>query len=886
MPVKLGELDAALQYLKNKLPQLGMFSTLDEAVSNAPQKQMSAEQWQQYLKPGLQVSRAGVNFPLKGEELQYSGLSDLLQKNWNQGRLISREDLADALQRTRPGFNRTIHGDKPPTSPEEWDRLTTRGPGSYSEHAHTPGIPNSYSEDITTSPDFGEFRSHFSPQDISWSRTTRHYADTPDDPQSALVRLIEEIQSDRHEAAAEKLNLVSGEGPSGTKYIAGAGGRRGYRTPEEDAAHKLLNPGWGTTPDAAYNAKPPDTPFKDPADYAGLELRKQLLNSVNQGDQYLALTRGADQIQRYEQGMEGGKGEGMSYIYDQVYPSALKKLARQYGAEVKDVPVSMKSPAKDIRPAAFVELGAENLNDFIMELDHTFEDNPGEHSGELRNLAKELHSGLFPRNQSKLENSLESVIHNANEAQRLFELDGEPDYGGVRYHRSQAYKHLNDLWQAWKEEEHVSEAGEGIQKTFPAMHITPEVAERVRKAGVPLFTLAGATALGLGNDDANATPVEDASMQNANQSFGDGGSVISKLAALAGKVFAKAPQVAADDDSAAIAIMRKYQNREPLTPEEQKQAISWFAQRIPQTEPAPAALTPPMQKTSPAEFMASLHAIGGPRADIDTLVAHARHRLAPETLGEDQVNTLLTDPTAEKPQGFAEGGAATEHEDTEHSSLEMISNWFKTHVGEGTQRVGTGIAKQLYGLDRNGHEVLGGRAWTEYQGGTPAGILDTLTALPGNAVALLNLLHQVNGKGPAGTGDQDLPIPKFSTDAAERLAKLEERVRKTTGVGEAQTIPEHLEDAAAMLATPLPAAKIAEEAPALQRLLEMVAPVRPPTLARYATDSGIIGGSSAALDAISKRIAAKASTPPPDNSPPDTTVEDQAMQNANQSSND
>jgi hypothetical protein len=239
---------------------------------------------------------------------------------------------------------------------------------------------------------------------------------------------------------------------------------------------------------------------------------------------------------------------------------------------------------------------------------------------------------------------------------------------------------------------------------------------------------------------------------------------------------------------------------------------------------------------------------------------------------QPQAATQVPPQTASQP--MAEGGSASD------SSLKWLADTARklgiSSMAPDRARVATGIAKQFYGLDENGQPKLGGEAWTSGQKGTPPRILDELTSIPGGVVSLINA---VNGKGPAGTSQ--MKPPSWSTDAAARLDQLDQKVKQTTGVGDAQTVPEHIEDAGAMLATPLPATKVAEEAPMLQRALEYLTPVRPPTLARYATDSVGLGGASAGLDAIAQRLAAKKAVQRQPTQP-DSQIEDTAIADTNQ----
>lgn len=1041
MPIKLGPLNKELQYLKNKLPQVGMFSTLDEAIQNAPQKQMTGQQWRQYLKPGMTVSRAGVTFPLKQEELQYAKMPSMFEQFVNTP--LTREEVQNIAREGRPEFNilRNVQASDQ-TNPEEVFPEETQailhpenqadpenpqpsgskrwpprmGEAQYSEHAHDPGVPLSYTEDVTRSTDFGKFPSHFSPQDISWSRTTRHPVDNPGNVEGAqqkLLRLIEEIQSDRHEAAAEKVPgwltpeqqaekagiesqlqsmTTSWEDPtrdslaSRLEELANTSGRRGYRTPEDEQFFND-NSQFATNENLDRRNEliqtPPDTPFKDPADYAGLELRKQLLNSVNQGDSYLGLTRGADQIERYQQGMQGGQDKGMSHIYDTIYPSALRKLARQYGAEVSDVPVAIGGGKSDTRPQTLVDYGVEGVHDLLNTA------HEGEFGTRVTMLAEDFNRGLAGTSPAVDGNLAAVNAHIDNLNQR--DLTGEEEFD-----LTQRLNTLHTTWSELAQRDPNSYAAQWNvdpeKKTFPAMHITPEVAERVRQAGVPLFTLAGVSALGgLQSNDANANPVEDQAVQNAN-GYAAGGTVTgtpmpAKLDPLALVVAAKqrhyaykplgsssAPilgsgytpsyqqgknpvdnptgdanlraQGAAPSNAAALAA--RYKPASPLNPVEpnangvslphfadggevigkvskmladalvknagttvRKEAPNVLAQKIRAGFVDPKELNHLMYTDPSATQLINAYQTsvdnGNVTSDLrdalanklDSMGATAPQQVQqftpaapkPAQAGPVQPNTQLNSPMMQQmmgappdprrairdqaavpnTEGYAEGG------DVSPSSLKWLADMARkagvSSMAPDRARVMTQIAKQAYGLDENGNPVLGGRAWTSSQHGTPPRILDEMTSIPGSVISLLNA---VNGKGPPGTSQ--MQSPKWSDDASARLDQLDKRVKSVTGVGDAQTLPEHIEDAAGMLATPVPASKVAKEAPMLQRALEYLTPVRPPTMARYATDSAGMGGISAGIDEIAKRLAARHAP----TGEADQQFEDAAMANANQ----
>src|SRR5690606_1462828 len=338
-------------------------------------------------------------------------------------RMEDTRELLERLSDSRlPLGQRRIRGFPSTYGPEADPRLSHQSPGS------------TYEESVTRyNPQRGafEFRYHFTPDTLSWSRTSSH-----DVPGTGKVRLVEEIQSDVHEVAAERLlrgpldyrnfltaeelaeyDAMPHEGMLTTeqdlriqelhRIASSRAPRRGYITPEEaDEARRLedlyqktrfwldhatpeersryqeiqdrqseiaatgyditgaeLTPeqedslqaqldserenikrqvlqrlGWTREverrhEDLEYSVGVPDAPFKNPEDYATLELKKQLINAVNEDQDYLALVRGRDQIERYGMEENPDSASGMEYIYDKIYPKALRSLAKRYGAE-------------------------------------------------------------------------------------------------------------------------------------------------------------------------------------------------------------------------------------------------------------------------------------------------------------------------------------------------------------------------------------------------------------------------------------------------------------------------------------------------------------------------------------------------------------------------
>lgn len=560
----------ATAYLRSKAPQAGMFSTLDDLIQAAPFERAPLEQWKAYLKAGQSLSREGVSFPLRQEEIDYSGLGKLAPGDtpWE------KDTLREAISSSRPEFSLVV-GEKPQlgvpgpvdeeaailrADPESRVRAQWESP-QYENYGLQLKSPF-YSESRTNLKGLRHPESHFSPDALSWSRVTRHPGPEGDDP----IRLLEEIQSDVHQHAADKIQAPWTEGDlvQGRRMIAereatrraveegmitqeegrakfaalDAEGqaasaarearivRRGYRDAAaiENVKRQLQesrdNRGVGslslkTAPDtneelslraqwAQLERAPPDAPFKDPADYGRLELRKQLLNAVREGDTYLGLIPGEELAKRFHHTGENAKG--MAYTYDKVYNSELKKLARQYGAKIVDVPLSMaakqrlRSETLEMHEWENIEDAWDGLADRVDETElaesgddpleawrdvlRTTEDLITDVKSQMREHGITQHEALtqIPTLWRRLTKTLDSVDRWTDD------LDGRltSSWGKLMGYLRFGEQSLLEAMGGW-----VSSVS-----TIKAMKITPEVAKRVKKAGVPLFSAAGAT-LGL-----------------------------------------------------------------------------------------------------------------------------------------------------------------------------------------------------------------------------------------------------------------------------------------------------------------------------------------------------------------------------------------------------
>lgn len=557
---KISAFDAALQYVKNKLPQTGFFSTLDELIGQAPFEKAPLDQWRNYLQPGRTFEREGVRFPLKKEELDYT-LNDptsslaLLPPATS----MSKDDLRNLVRQERPDLSLRVGIPRkqdqidfreerfpeethlhsrpglPTDEPDVLDYSNNRlAPeitwNRYSDWAHT-APPEHYEESATRSTDLGPTKDpqHFGNDVISHSRTTIQPTifQEPEEPHEKMMRLIEEIQSDRHQAAAAR-QMTAASITAPIEY----GPRRGYRTPAdearlpsmqdeasqirlwlEDQQNRLRrNPqnedlrAADTARDnldaeiKAIQGRVPDAPFKDPADYGGLEMRMQLLNAAKQGQDYLGLIRGKDVSERFSQ--HDDDAAGTSHVYDKVYPSVMKKLAAQYGIDVRNVQTNLRSSLDTATPhmrlmnweripdaVEDIRIHADDSSDWedtdsslshLVTLLSNFReagvtgdawDEAGSGIRKLHDIYQEAHANpeAASRHAGSLESTWGNVSHNLNllhseYASRI--RGGRPPLGGE------------------------------ATKSFPSMVLPHDIREKIKRIGVPIWALAG-TAAGL-----------------------------------------------------------------------------------------------------------------------------------------------------------------------------------------------------------------------------------------------------------------------------------------------------------------------------------------------------------------------------------------------------
>jgi len=488
------------------------------------------------LRNIVRQNRQGFALTMNGEVTTAGGkvrLTDPTPLDWH-----TYDGLPDGVNVGEPRYGADYAGDTD-------SRLFHQSPSS------------TYEESVTHMPGLDE-RSHFDPDTLSWSRTSTHNVENPSyQPSSGQtkrhdkVRLVEEIQSDLQSSAAEPFLLEPRSGQyyrsvdeaandlDGTIYEDELDNlqkiRRGHMDQDsmvklEEAIERLDDIGVSMkgvsliNPDGTMNLKyvklrdasdklahevgflrnkPQNAPYKNPRDYAGLELRKQLLNAAENGEDYLALVRGKDQVQRYSQGMDDRAVAGMEKMYDEVYPSELRKLANRYGAEIVDVEVPVTS-GSDVRPPTMTELQMEHVDDLgaLVSDSMGFSETTSEVLMDLESYVDDVNfvgaemewSGTASKKVEELKRRLEVI---SKRAEQTFRGALAEDQVALKEYQTDVvdeFKSVHEDFRALYEqyEQSLGGGGRSIVKDFPAIKLTPELREKIINLGVPQYAEGGA----------------------------------------------------------------------------------------------------------------------------------------------------------------------------------------------------------------------------------------------------------------------------------------------------------------------------------------------------------------------------------------------------------
>lgn len=326
-----GALDAA----RSKSGRRGMFSVLDQLIEEAPFEKATPEQWKKYLKPGREAVREDVRFPLRANELEWAGPAfDAVMKSDGS---VRRDELLDYLRHGNQAAGSQLGG-RPQFVAKTAARFTD--PRWRSQG----GIEGSYHEDLTQldDPDFPGYEgSHFPSKTISWSRRQTL-------PENEL--LVDEIQSDLHQAATTKL-------PDGKRLGYASRGERPkdlddlfdeYHETISDLANRRFrqiyrrnpNPNSDLDTNRYYDllsdaqeefsfpedGQPTDAPFRDEG-WIRHELQKSLLHAAKNNFDTMSVVHPSNIQTRY------GDNPGLGKFYEVSVIPELEKLAKRYGAE-------------------------------------------------------------------------------------------------------------------------------------------------------------------------------------------------------------------------------------------------------------------------------------------------------------------------------------------------------------------------------------------------------------------------------------------------------------------------------------------------------------------------------------------------------------------------
>lgn len=529
----------------SKFPQPGMFSVLDNLIQEAPFERGTAEQWRNYLKPGREHVREGVKFPLRSDELKWSGpyFQDVLAGKMDElNKSYQKDEMLKALRDSRPQFNSHTFGDYRAATQRELregalDQFIKENPGKLTSNVITPdyfiysstepkfGHPNwrspggqNYHEWVTTLPSEVHYEQpHFDPTAISWSRVqdlidpegVSHLEGAAHYP--PVYRLIDELQSDLHQAATWKgpkdekrlgyYNPLEDDGKSyedlldenlnWMKAEAKAYANQQVNNPTEHWPQRMMT---AYEPDDArlrlyqsrlrelqdklrppYGGQPPMAPFSQEG-WIRHELHKNLLAAVDENRAGLAVVDPEVVGNRYTD------NPGLKDFYaNKVHPE-LEKLAARYGANVSQMgSEALRSQYHDLRMG--YDRASEALMDIREEIaKHPEEDIPfwqlKEHARKALQIINDsgYDPDLMPRHAMALLNDIDRGmtdfdIHSKFRS-ALRSLGNRFDFEANQlYDNAYAPKHK-------------------------VMELTPELKDKIRRIGVPLFSsAAGALSL-------------------------------------------------------------------------------------------------------------------------------------------------------------------------------------------------------------------------------------------------------------------------------------------------------------------------------------------------------------------------------------------------------
>jgi len=320
--------------------------------------------------------------------------------------------------------------------------------------------------------------------------------------QSPGIRIIEEIQSDWHQAGRDV-------GYKGENAL----------TPEEVAEHRALwdRSGYGRdkTPNLTKEEKarldelgkrvidqeraPPKAPYQKT--YPELEFRKQLLRAIAEGDEYLAWTPGEEQINRYgaalrkqvdelhwERGDDGKiKVVPMKRkLHPDMFRSDVRATQRY---EDNPTPISVDERLEGLDERSLRNLVGKEMADQIL----ASQDPKGVLSGDDLRIGgsgmRHFYDSVVPDIARRIAKQYEGEITEIPFPGVMAEVNPNMQSEIDRLVRDVGMSPFDARSQVWGQ----------YKKMFPALRITPAMREKVRRIGVPLF--GGAPAIPLSEID-------------------------------------------------------------------------------------------------------------------------------------------------------------------------------------------------------------------------------------------------------------------------------------------------------------------------------------------------------------------------------------------------
>lgn len=556
----------------------GMFSTATELIHEAPFDNVPWQQWVNYMQPGRMLTRNGVQFPLKQDELDFTNLHGMIR---NLGTQIEPTDTGRV---SREQLLAHLHAHRTPIADGLVEDGSTEYPSNFSDWGLRNRLGHRESPTIVSDPNYNiALREHVphtfgfnSTPPVSWHRSfnvldpaTEHL---PYEQQRA-GRVIQEIQSDIHAAASDKFAVAPEESLAALRKvmddpaldISGTTRRtlekdyapQRMRGNDEETQRRLLDIGWKTQRRGYGKASssfdpftgrddpvvdpftvdpiPEEIPYKGPKGYGALELRKALWHAANDQESFLTLANLQDQME----GVTPSKHavDGLRYMYEQPggYLSELKKLAKQYGLQYGDeIPVAKHTPIPAFPPFSsdnYWEDLEKHIQNFGLDWDDELSPRhvrnifaTEKYDEALRPIRSDFidmveHAKDFGLLSGDEEGWLRDHIRDLRK-----EPSGPNDTGTFVDHAA-AVNNLElsrDLLEQ-KLAEHNNNIGKSNSAmiTRPGLRMSPEENDRVKQTGVSLFNhllpVAGAGALGAAAAQQDDQPVEE------EQGFAEGG---------------------------------------------------------------------------------------------------------------------------------------------------------------------------------------------------------------------------------------------------------------------------------------------------------------------------------------------------------------------------